>query len=177
MFNNYFILPLLCISVHMLGLGNSTWGIESKKTYDLEDLIKLCEKKQSIEFFAHMRDITPTQRDEDWSECTRNLSSSYLLSITLKKEITKEDFLRSEFLNEFSINRANSEFQDSRDFIGYQYIKKCFSKKLESCQKDLDSFWSTPPSREEMVLKFTSYFQNSWEVFKYVLNKPRAEIY
>jgi len=161
----------------MATLGNSIWGIESNIAYSLKDLISLCEKKQPTEYFAHMRDIPPTQRDNNWDECTRSLSSNYLLKISLKKKITREDFLRSEFLNSFSVNQANSEFQDNRDTIGHRYIKECFSKKQGFCQEDLDSFWSYPPLREEVTLKFTPYFQNSWEVFKYVLNKPRAEIY
>lgn len=114
--------------------------------YNLEDLKALSTNSEYVEFFQHIYDIRPSQRNEEWKKLVSKNINDYLKQLIKNKEY-KISFLATLIrLNKFElINNDEILTLYSNDF-SKGLLKQCQKKphqELLNCFIPIHTFWST----------------------------------
>lgn len=114
--------------------------------YSMEDLNKLAESKSWAELTEHLTDITPSKRDQNWSELVNTaLTSRFRELDTLGNTKLIIEFLEKTFPR-YPAVRNNEVFMKLRGEFGIRYYESCFSYNDNACHKELLGFVKTDPN-------------------------------
>jgi hypothetical protein len=114
--------------------------------YNLDDLKALSINSEYVEFFQHIYDIRPSQRNDEWKKLVSKNINDYLKQLIKSKEY-KVSFLKTLIrLNKFDlINNDEILTLYSNDF-SKGLLKQCQKKshqELLNCFLAIYTFWST----------------------------------
>lgn len=167
-------------TLFFLALSFSTECVAAFTTYSIKDL-EILEKERSFEeFFAHARDILPSERDRVWSEMVESMSEELIKYKIKHKQFDRKSLDLIEAINEWPTIRKNEFFAGRRDFYFRKYLENCQTKCR---QEDILKFWHNSRKSEEMG-HFLGQFVSEkfmtldpWEFYKAATTGPYSEIY
>ena len=161
--------------IFIFSAGNSY----SRELYTLQDLKILAQEKEFSEFFEHAKDISPSNRDSEWSQLVSQMGIEYLQNLKIKKYdlpsdiksiskwfvLSKHEFFKDE-LNKFILRLS----QNCLDSLAYKDCKESIKNNF--------SFATNPITGVEIYEKIIEK-NPSWpkvELYTYLEKILKSEI-
>lgn len=120
-----------------------------KSSYDLKDLQILANQRNYLEFFAHIFDMRPSQRDDNWKKLIRLTGIEY--SDVILGEVTfdpsKFDILFAAAVQTAEL-KNDPVFQNSFFKNAQKYFSLCFApsnlieENINTCKRKLSDLWN-----------------------------------
>lgn len=102
--------------------------------YTIEDLEILASTGPYPEFFAHIYDIRPAERDKKWMELAQATSEKYVLHLYANKMIDLENWRKIRELSGQVYNKNNDGLKLARNKYGTALMEFCFkTKSFKEC--------------------------------------------
>jgi hypothetical protein len=141
-------------------------------SYSISDLEVLESEKNFTEFLQHAKDIRPKDRDRHWKEMVANMGELFLDSFLSHKDLSLEDYKKSDLYSHWPIFIADEFFQDKREKIAMRYLRECFkSQKLSFCKNHGERFFEGSRKNPEVgiqLLKLLKKYDQTISAWDYV---------
>jgi len=129
------------IAFSLLALAPS---LLAQNLYSIADLEVLSKGKSYEEFFAHARDVIPTQRTKYWTEMVSNMAIDF---VDEKRELRQYNEQVYKKINELGLwpeLKRDEFYQIKRNSYALSYFSNCLAKKeKKKCRTQMNSFWKT----------------------------------
>lgn len=186
------------IFILVLSLNTTFANVEEIKTsYNLADLKSLTETKDYSEFFQHIYDIRPSQRDKEWQQLVYKNANDFLKKLITDKSINT-DFL------ETLLDLNKYDFISSDEIIGLytaDYAKiildQCHSQantKKAECIFQIYRYWQKNKNEdlglklEKIITKLSSTSESkelrpyldkmpTWNIINAIAEGQNADLY
>ncbi len=135
----------------------STFISAADENYKLIDLKVLVNSGSFEEFFVHIDDIKPSERNEEWVELTLTSVKKYANQLIENELVNKKAFSTFKKLALHNTIAKKEIFIYKYYQIATEYFKKCIDV---SCKNDLYSFWKQSDKNHDLAA-------NLFEIFKY----------
>jgi len=117
-------------------------GALGSQKYGLSDLEVLAANREYVEFFAHAKDIRPSQRNEKWRKLVIKLGQSYLDHLRKIKDYKLSSWNEIENISSWTSFKFDDFYQIKRNGYAKSFFEHCFlSEEKQLCIKKIRSFW------------------------------------
>ncbi len=137
-------------------LSLTALGQAQTRPYTMADLEALARDQAYEEFFRHILDIPPGNRDERWKELLRSMAELQLTSALRKHRLTRADFQSMEELYRLPGLAQDEFYRLKRAQLGPQWLRQCFEADpttASGCWSDLVRFWENDRQDPDLALK------------------------
>jgi hypothetical protein len=118
---------------------------------DLKHLKQLVLEKKWVDAVAHLSDIAPSERDQEWRDLVEASAVGYLKA--LQADGTDTDTITSDLLRNFAILRYSRPFMEAREEAGLHDLERCYADYGESCLPRLRHFLDDDPANPALALE------------------------
>lgn len=152
--------------------------------YSIKDLQILAKENEYKEFFAHFKDVKPSERDAYWRKLVDEVSISFLQNIDSKPKITKTDIDNIDQLFSHPVISKNEKFKNLRLKIGLKYFDKLFSENNTNNADELLQFWLKETSFADYAYQFgllstkiNASIDTQWHFYSKAFNGAQSHRY
>lgn len=117
--------------------------LNAKQLYQIQDLEVLAQGEQHEEFFLHVEDIPPRQREMKWKELLESMATSFGKKLSNRPVISEKTLSQYDALYRFPSLRNDEFFLRFRSKLGLNYLGHCLNQipqKID-CALWVDHLW------------------------------------
>ena len=115
----------LLVKLFLLFNFCSTVCLSAEFRYNLKDIEALISTENYQEFFEHIYDVRPSERDESWEKMVLAMAEKYISSLKSRK-IEEADYRILKNIFNISHLKNDEFFRDKRDQIVIKYVSENF---------------------------------------------------
>lgn len=148
-------LLFLFISGRTLSLARAQAPATPSSSYSMTDLESLESERSYDEFFAHVHDIRPSERNDYWKKMVENMGEGLLKAYLARTRLERGDFQQMERLMSIPTLHQNEFYRQRRQEVGLKWLQQCLADLPtpdSPCWQDLQAFWEK--DRQEPDIAF-----------------------
>lgn len=118
------------------------------QVYTMKDLEALEENRNFAEFFAHAKDIRPSQRGDVWNKMVTSMADQYLKKLQEGLSISQKEFELAAEVSTWAPLKNDEFYAKKRNQLALAFFDKCLAKTNGSvsglpCKKRMLEFFHT----------------------------------
>jgi hypothetical protein len=133
----------------------ATWSIPAQAQYTMVDLQALADQHGWAELIAHLGDIPPSRRDDNWKTLAQEAGIGSIQD-AIKHEAPVDGLVVSEqLLTAFPGVKDSPEFMAKRADVGIKAFNLCFQfdKLVETCARLMRTFVAEDPDNHDLAFR------------------------
>jgi len=154
-------------------------------TYDMKDLAILGQEKNHLEFFAHMLDLRPQDRQAQWKTLVEEMAIGFTGKVLKNQHYSEENLQAIENLAKLPLLKNNEFFINHYSQIIVKYLGQCLKTPGHEkfCLKKLETLWKSLPGDQDLAFNLGNLIvehnlnRDPWDFFKISAKSEMGHFY